>query len=68
MGLYLGRVGGDIRTGTWGVPHAQELVLRWCEWSGECGESKVFSWFMVVYAVEKYVGWLVGSWGHLVGS
>ena len=56
MGLYLGRVGGDLRTGTWGFPHAQELVLRWCEWSGECGESKVFGWFMVIYAVGKYVG------------
>ena len=47
---------------------AVELVLRGCEWSGEGGESKVFSWFMVAYAVGKYVGWWVGSWRHLVGS
>ena len=54
-----------------GAPPAQnwpiwprELILRWCGWLLVGNVCEILGWFMVVYAVGKYVGWLVGSWGH----
>ena len=52
------------------VAHAEacdwprELVLRRCGWFLVGNVCEILGYSMVVYAVGKYVGWLVGSLGH----